>query len=329
MRELPTRTPRQAELDLTSSAISQQVRTVAATQHAAPAPVNIEQHFAIPTGYGDNRIVLLVKDPWWLYAYWEIQPEHERRVKHQLLVNELEGLQSVLRVYDVTDRDYPAQPAHSHFDIPLSGLAMNWYVHTNNPNRAFIVEIGLLTRQGRFLLLARSNRVTTPRFGPSEILDEEWMCTEDDYWKLFGVAAGFGMGGSPSGLRPFLERKLFSPGLFSPGMFSPGLFSPTKPRGKARGFWFWVDAELVVYGGTDPKATVTLQGQPIKLNPDGTFSVRMALPDGLQNIPVTAVSPDRVETRTITPIVTRATERPAPQLTESDAVDSTHPQASV
>ena len=36
-------------------------------QTAAPQP-----SFAIPTGYGDDRIVLLVKDPWWLHAYWEI-----------------------------------------------------------------------------------------------------------------------------------------------------------------------------------------------------------------------------------------------------------------
>ena len=66
--------------------------------------------------------------------------------------------------------------------------------------------------------------------------------------------------------------------------------------------------ELIVYGATEPKAAVTLQGQPIKLRPDGTFSVRMDLPDGAQTIPVQATSPDGVETRTITPIVTRETE---------------------
>ena len=294
-----------------------------ASQASASAP-SIEEQFSIPIGYGDNRIVLMVKDPWWLYAYWEIQPRTERDARRQLLPQEVAGLQSILRVYDVTDVDFPAQPARGSFDIGLSGLATNWYIQVNAPNRSFVVEIGLLTNGGRFIPLARSNRVTTPRFGPSDILDEEWMCSDEDYWKLFGLTAGLGMGASPSGLK-LLERRMFSPGLFSPGLFSPGLFSPVKVQ-KKRGFWFWLDAELIVYGGTDPKATVTMQGQPVQLSPDGTFGIRMALPDGTQTIPVTATSPDRMETRTSTPVVTRKTEsqpsdsRPQPTVKEQSDV---------
>lgn len=244
----------------------------------------------------------MVKDPWWLYAYWEIRPDVERQARRQLSPEETGGLRSVLRVHDVTARRFPEEPAHQWFDIMLSGLATNWYLHTNAPNRAFIVDLGLLTRTGRFITLARSNRVMTPRFGPSEILDEAWMVSEEDYWKLFGLTAGIGMGASPSGLKALLERYLASPGLFS-----PGLFSPVKVP-KDRGFWLRVDTELVLQGATDPKASVSVQGQPIKLNADGTFSVRMSLPDGTQTIPVEAMSPDRQDTKTVTPIVTRKTE---------------------
>ena len=261
-----------------------------------------EDGFAIPWGYGDHRIVLMVKDPWWLYAYWEIQPDRARQVRRQLAPEEIEGLRSVLRVYDVTDRDVPKQLPNRWFDVTLSDLATNWYIHVDAPNRSFVVEIGLLTRTGRFLPLARSNQVTTPRFGPSEVIDEEWMSTDEEYWKLVGLTAGVGMGSSPAGLKEFVERKLFSPGLFS-----PGLFSPVK-RPTARSFWLVVDTELIVHGATDPKASVTVQGQAVKLKPDGTFSVRMALPEDTQTIPVEATSPDHQETRTITPVVTRHTE---------------------
>lgn len=244
----------------------------------------------------------MVKDPWWLYAYWEIQPAVEREVRNQLAPGEFSGLQSVLRVYDVTGREFPRQAANAWFDTPLSGLANNWYIHVNAPNHSFVAEIGLLTKASRFLALARSNQVTTPRFGPSEEIDEEWMTTEEDYWKLFGVTAGVDMGSSPSGLKELMERKLFSP-----GAFSPGLFSPVK-RPQAQPFWLAVDTELIVYGATDPKAAVTVQGQAIKPKADGTFSVRMALPEGTQTIPVEATSPDGQETRTISPAVTRQTE---------------------
>jgi len=56
------------------------------------------------------------------------------------------------------------------------------------------------------------------------------------------------------------------------------------------GFWLRVNAELIVYGGTEPNASVTFGGRPIQLRPDGTFSVRMALPDGTFQLPVTAHS---------------------------------------
>lgn len=47
-----------------------------------------------------------------------------------------------------------------------------------------------------------------------------------------------------------------------------------------QGFWFNIEAELVIYGATEPNAQVTVSAQPVELRPDGTFSFRVALPDG-------------------------------------------------
>jgi uncharacterized protein len=58
-----------------------------------------------------------------------------------------------------------------------------------------------------------------------------------------------------------------------------------------RGFWFSVNAELVVYGATDPGAQLTIDGRPVPLRPDGTFTRRLALPDGAYQLSVTARSP--------------------------------------
>jgi hypothetical protein len=59
-----------------------------------------------------------------------------------------------------------------------------------------------------------------------------------------------------------------------------------------QGFWLNVNAELIVYGATDPGAQVTIGGRPIQLRPDGTFSCRLALPDGSHQLTVGAVSPE-------------------------------------
>jgi hypothetical protein len=59
---------------------------------------------------------------------------------------------------------------------------------------------------------------------------------------------------------------------------------------KREGFWLSVNAELVIYGATEPTALVTVGGRPIQLRPDGTFSCRFALPDGRYELPIEAAS---------------------------------------
>ena len=76
---------------------------------------------------------------------------------------------------------------------------------------------------------------------------------------------------------------------------------------KERKFWLVLNTELIVYGATEPDAVVKVQGEQISLRPDGTFTLRYALPDGVQYIPVAANSADGIDTITITPIVTKQT----------------------
>jgi hypothetical protein len=64
------------------------------------------------------------------------------------------------------------------------------------------------------------------------------------------------------------------------------------PEEQQRGFWFQVNAELVVYGATDPRASVAIGGCRIRLRADGSFSYRFALPDGQFQLPIEATSAD-------------------------------------
>jgi hypothetical protein len=67
--------------------------------------------------------------------------------------------------------------------------------------------------------------------------------------------------------------------------------SPAGEQWVRKGFWFNVNAELIIYGVTEPNAQVAIAGRPIKLRPDGTFSCHFALPDGEYALTATAVSP--------------------------------------
>lgn len=79
--------------------------------------------------------------------------------------------------------------------------------------------------------------------------------------------------------------------------------------GFGRSFFMHVNAEVIFYGGTDPRAKVTIDGKPIQLNPDGTFRYHFVFPDGKYEIPIVAISPDGVETRSAVLRFERGTEK--------------------
>ena len=81
-------------------------------------------------------------------------------------------------------------------------------------------------------------------------------------------------------------------------MSGAGLFASAPPI-KPRKFWLVADAELIVYGATEPDATVTIDGEPIQLNPDGTFRFQMSFQDGVLRYPIVAVAKDGEQTRSI------------------------------
>jgi len=283
------------------------------------APTGIlEEQTAIPAGYGDHGITLMVKDPWGLYAYWELDARRERELRRQLAPDEMAGLQTVLRVYDVTDsppgREFSAGTPRQWLDIPLSGLARSWYIQVQRPNRAVVAEIGLRTRQGRFLALVRSNRVTTPRFGPAEPSGQAWAESGEAAEKLLAASVGAGPGSSSAEWPSLLARQLASPGLSSPGFFCPER-APASQR-----FDLAVQTELVLHGSTQPKAAVSIQGEPVRVKPDGTFAVRMSLPEGSQVVPVKATSPSGREVRQVTVSIRRGTSRRAPPVAASPHV---------
>ena len=265
----------------------------------------------LPAAYGETRITVMVRDPFWAYAYWEIEPQKLEQLKRSI-GKDAQQAQMILRVYDITDIEFNGTNAHHYFDVEITVMANNWYIHLGAPHKTFCVDIGLKATTGKFYLLARSNIIKTPRAWMSEIMDEQWMSTQEEFEKVYALSGGYRVGAGSLELQEIVAKRLQEQ-ITSPGISSMSSeVMPRKERG--RKFWLTLDTELIVYGATEPDARVYLQGKPIALRPDGTFSMRFSLPDGTQLIPVTAESADGVESRSIIPSVRRDTERPAPKI---------------
>ena len=260
----------------------------------------------LPRQYDKDKMVLLVRDPWWLHTYWEIRHATIERYKGEL-GSDFHRARRVLRVYDVSNIVFNGSNANKFFDIHINEHATSWYIDTAGPGRSWCVDYGLLLPDGRFITVLRSNVVQTPSDGPSWITDEEWMIPDEMFARLYGLGFGFGQS-SPVGKG--WQEKIKRDISITSGIASMGSGSPV--RKKVRSFWFMVDCELIVYGATEPDAKVTVQGKPITLRRDGTFTLRYSLPDGTQVIPCKAVSGDDIEERMITPIVNRETKVAAP-----------------
>ncbi|OUC16487.1 MAG: hypothetical protein B0A82_01035 [Alkalinema sp. CACIAM 70d] len=291
----------------------------------------------LPDGYGESRIVLMPRDPQWAYTYWDVPNDQRDSLRRQ------GGQQLALRLYDVTDVDLSDQNPHSMQQYACDEMSRDWYLPVPVSDRDYVAEIGYVTGDGRWLMLARSNVVRIPPVYPSDWFDEQFITVdweEDLQGKTFlelvppGTAQGdrsmfppiFGLSqdaeamriaGSLFGSMHQLPSSAISSFIFPSGMGMWSLptpsgmgmsgitgmsgvgFSASMPPERSRKFWMVADAELIVYGATEPDATVTIGGVPIKLNSDGTFRFHLSFQDGVLDYPIMAVAADGEQMRQI------------------------------
>lgn len=190
-----------------------------------PEPVPLSE-MELPKAYGIDRLILMVRDPHWLYAYWEISATKQEEFDSNFGVGAWNSSRPVLRVYEVAGEEFNGSNAISYTDIGIGEENDNWYINVGKPNRTFCVDLGRIFPDGRFVTLLRSNTVTTPRESLSECLDEEWMWIEGIYNALNKVPYGMS---SPLMLERMGRRKGLLPlGISSPGVSSPGAIQSEK-----------------------------------------------------------------------------------------------------
>lgn len=258
----------------------------------------------LPGGYNECRITLMVRDPYWLHTYWELPGWKLDEMKSLMGFDNFSRSKKIIRVYDVTDINFTGVNANSSYDIGLSRESNNWYIHGGSPNRSFCVDLGFLTEDGKFYVVARSNVVSTPRDSMSEVIDEEWLTI--DWERMYALSGGFGIGKSSGEIREMLKKRLREE--LHSGLFSSWSRDIHKEAQREKDFWLVVNTELIVYGATEPDAKLSVQGLPVKLRPDGTFTMRFALPDGHQEIPIVALDRDGEQKRQVTPAVEKRTK---------------------
>jgi hypothetical protein len=173
---------------------------------------------------------------------------------------------------------------------------------------SYLVDLGYKTDSGKFIMIARSNTAGTPADNVSEDSGEEWAEFDEDFEGLFKASGGGRQtGGGSEGFMSPLELNLSSGNVSS--FSSPGVWGgETSDNKKARKFFLVADTELILYGATEPDAVLRVKGEIVKLNEDGTFSMRFHLPNGVMELPVEAESADGIDKKSIKFTVEKKTE---------------------
>lgn len=273
-------------------------------------PIVVEDGTVLPGSYGSTEAYLLPRDPFWMFLCWEITEETRKSVQASHGDDVFARSKAVIRVYDITGLDnFDGSNARAHSDIPIMLEARRWYVNVQESGHSYCCAVGLLGPDGKFIALVRSNPVSLPTGRISSVTDEKWMSVSADFEKLLQLSGVEYIGRGSGEFAKLLSQRWEMLRSVSSRSASWGGSSvgPAHHAEQSRGFWLVADCELILYGATLPDAKVTVLGRNVRLNPDGTFAMRFALPDGTLAMPIRAESADGVDKRSIDIAVERET----------------------
>jgi len=278
-----------------------------------------------PRPAAETHVVFLPRDPQWAYVFWEIS-EADRNSAQAAGATQL-----CLRVADVTNLAPGSAHPHTMQEVVVDSHATEWYLPVPLSDRDYRVELGYRKGgSGGWISLAFSSVARVPALHPSEqILDQFVPFSLDSapseatadllqpadsglHERLYqsATARWRRLGRGSEAFHEMEEGLLGEAGLNASGA---GLWASGRNESGAglvarqRSFWLVADAELIVYGATDPAAKLTIGGEEVPLSADGTFRVQVPFRDGEQVYPIEAIAADGEQKRHITLAFNRTT----------------------
>ncbi|MDG1875664.1 MAG: DUF4912 domain-containing protein [Mariniblastus sp.] len=248
-----------------------------------------------------DRLILVVRDSYWLQAYWEITRATVQRAK-AAMAGYWHTSKPVLRLLEITSDGNTNSVESIVEEVEIHSGVNNWYMKCDNPGKTYRVAVGYLAPDHKFHLITKSNEVTPPTSNSGEG-DDHWTDITNDVEKYYALSGGFEPNVVKGELQAVFEEKSRQP-MHAPAFERLG----SGINGNGQGLSFQVDAHMIVHGSADPNASVTIAGEPVRLQNDGTFALRLNLPDRRQVLPVVASSRDGTQQRTTVLAVERNTK---------------------
>lgn len=134
--------------------------------------------FKLPESYDLHQLNLIVVDPYWLYAFWEIKKDILKTLKRKYSDRVIDPGRLFLRVYDITGVQFNGSNARQTWEFRVRPFRGNWFVNLNKPDCLFIAKLGFKDRKENFIEVLVSNTVKTPRDRMSDNIIQLWGKTD-------------------------------------------------------------------------------------------------------------------------------------------------------
>ena len=280
-----------------------------------PSSTAAPQSVVQPSESGTSWVRFEAHGPQWGFAFWGLSAT-------DLALCNGQGVRALsLRIADVTGLQ-PGQPPHALQELRVDPRAEQWGVALPLGNRIYRAELGLI-EQGRWRGLACSNPVMIVGYDDTAEVPPAFAPFSEIGEPLSAVAAA-----PMAPPQPGLHERLYQSatvrvrrlgrgseafqeleGLEDVGLALSdsglGLWASGRNDSGAglvmrqRSFWLVADAELIVYGATDPTATLKIGDEVVPLAADGSFRIQVPFRDGQQLYPIEAISADGEQRRSI------------------------------
>ena len=276
--------------------------------------ISINKSTSIPTTIdAKTNLVFLPRDPEWAYVFWHIS-DSDREKAQSLGANKL-----CLRLYDVTGANDGDFNQGTLREIAVDSYSTEWYLPIPVSDRDYKVELGY--RYGyKWMSLAFSSPSHVPSSQPSEQILDKFVpfnlespaetitaisnSNESEinglHERLYQAATTYSKR-SRVGSEEFMENtsnRNYDTTDSGAGIWSSGL-TDSGAGILNRSFWLVADAELIVYGATDPSAKLTIGGENVPLASDGTFRLQVPFRDGSQKYDIRATDSSGKQERDI------------------------------
>ncbi len=141
--------------------------------------------YVIPENYPRTSIQLLLRDPFWTYAYWDIN-----QFELQTILTACSDVQFFLRVYELQSRMDDLDEPLGSFDIPIKAEDSSWYINLPEPGMWYRVDLMYHAEGADTQILCRSGLLESP--GGYWLSNTEELRRSPDSFKLF--MAGYSNG---------------------------------------------------------------------------------------------------------------------------------------